>query len=403
VSGDPIFLSARAAAAELGISLQTLYAYVSRGMVRSEPVPGAREKRYRAEDIRALKGRRIEPDRPAAAADTLAWGAPILDSALTLFADSKLYFRGADAAVLARTASLEDTATLLWAAPSDPFRDNAPPPGWERTGKLIQDLSDLDPVSRASAALSLAGALDPKAYNRSAEGLCSTSARIMRICAAAVACTGWQAGPIHLTLANGWGVGKNPAAVNAIRAALVLMADHELNVSAFTVRCVASARATLYASAIAGLGALSGPRHGATTHRVAAFTAAALVRQRPEDEVADRLQRGETLPGFGHPLYPSGDPRADAMFKAMEGAPEAAPYLTSVRRLCDAARELAGVYPTCDVALATLEQAFGLPRSAAISIFAAGRTAGWMAHAIEQHDDPALIRPRARYIGPPPR
>src|SRR5690606_4133557 len=127
------YLSAREAAAELGVSLPTLYAYVSRGLVRSEPMAGERARRYRAEDVRALRERRAPPadGGPASrAASAFSYGQPVLSSAITLIADGELYYRGVRAAELARHATLETAAGILWqTADYDPFEPHNLPAG----------------------------------------------------------------------------------------------------------------------------------------------------------------------------------------------------------------------------------------------------------------------------------
>src|SRR4029078_9538796 len=113
---DDRFLTSQEAAAELGISLATLYAYASRGMLRSESVPGEpRPRRYRQEDVLRLKEKkelRKEPEK--AAPKALSWGAPVLESAITLVQDGRLYYRGRDAIALARSASVQAGAEVTW-------------------------------------------------------------------------------------------------------------------------------------------------------------------------------------------------------------------------------------------------------------------------------------------------
>src|SRR5215510_5716702 len=106
---------AREAARRLGVGLPTLYAYVSRGLVRSEADPGGRTRRYRLADIERLAARRGEGrSRARIAQAALDWGTPVLDSALTLISDGRFFYRGQDAVNLARSAALEDVALLLW-------------------------------------------------------------------------------------------------------------------------------------------------------------------------------------------------------------------------------------------------------------------------------------------------
>src|SRR5215212_8741556 len=117
----PEWLDANAATRLLDVNRATLYAYVSRGFVRSEPVPGRpRERRYAREDVERLRVRAEERRNPEKAAEhALRWGVPVLESAITLIAGGKLYYRGHDAAELARTRSLEEVAALVWTGAFD--------------------------------------------------------------------------------------------------------------------------------------------------------------------------------------------------------------------------------------------------------------------------------------------
>jgi citrate synthase len=202
-------------------------------------------------------------------------------------------------------------------------------------------------------------------------------------------------------LAAGWGL-REPAAVAAVGAALVLCADHELNVSAFTARCVASAASSPYDAVAAGLAALKGARHGGVGERVQALLAEVGERGRARRVVAERLRRGEAVPGFGHPLYPQGDPRAAALLERAAAVAPDPGRLELVDAVVAAAGDLLGERPSLDVGLVALARALALPPEAPLVLFAAGRTAGWLGHAIEEYGRGRLIRPRARYAGPPP-
>jgi citrate synthase len=388
-------LTAAEAASELGITRATLYAYVSRGLIRSEPIGGTRARRYDADDVRLLR----ERASPARAADgqgdgPLDRGVPLLDSAITLIERERVYYRGRDAAKLAETASLETVANLLWQAPGpDPFDE--PPPSLP----IVDDA--LHGMARCIALLARAQDEDPRAFNRQPAAVARTGARLVRLLAGAWIGRAPSALPIHEALAEGWGV-TDPQARGLIRAALVLHADHELNASAFTVRVVASTRASPYAAAIAGLCALQGPRHGGETARVAALL-------REIDGVGDAtlavrelVRRGEPLPGFGHPLYPKGDPRARVLLAMLGRHYGSHPAWATIAGLLAAARGIADVEPTIDVASTALARVLGLPPDAPLAIFATGRAAGWIAHVQEQYALPGLIRPRSRYVGEVP-
>ncbi|HEX3530497.1 MAG TPA: citrate synthase family protein [Thermoanaerobaculia bacterium] len=398
------FLSAQEAAAELGVTLATLYAYASRGMLRSEPVPGEpRAKRYPREDVLRLKERKeLRRDPERAAPKALHWGAPVLESAITLVENNHLYYRGHDAVVLARTWSVEEVAALIWAgkrsAAADLFAGEAPLlPGFE-----IFDRDDLSPVERCQVAVPLAGALDLSGWDLRPRAVMRTGTRILRLLAATAAgIRSTSSSPIAAVLQSGWAPGR-PEVAEALGAALILCADHELNVSAFTARCVASAAATPWDVVSAGLAALKGGKHGGYTQRVEALFREAGTAEAARETLAARLRRGEEIPGFGHTLYPDGDPRAAALLEiaaAMSQDSSAGELATS---LIEAARELIGELPNLDFGLVTLARGLGLPERTPLALFSLGRSIGWIGHALEEYALDRLIRPRAAYVGEGP-
>jgi citrate synthase len=247
----------------------------------------------------------------------------------------------------------------------------------------------------ATAAAGDAGALDTRPA-----GVAATGHHILRVLS--YAATGADPGdaPIHLALARAW---KLPArGAGLVRAALVLCADHELNVSSFTARCVASAGSHPYAVVIAGLSALEGPKHGGAGARVEAMLES-MRRSRPlRAAVSARLRRGETIDGFGHPLYRDGDPRARLLLDLLgEGYASSAEYrfiVEFVRAASAATRE----HPNLDFALAAIARVLKLPTGSPLMLFAIGRSVGWIGHALEQYATGQLIRPRAKYVGLPP-
>ena len=206
---------------------------------------------------------------------------------------------------------------------------------------------------------------------------------------------------IASTLQAGWAPGR-PEAAGPIGAALILAADHELNVSAFTARCVASANASPWDVVSAGLAALKGTRHGGHTERVEALFREAGTADGARRVLADRLRRGEPIPGCGHSLYPDGDPRGAALLEmAVEIAP-GSPEVELALAMADAYRELVREHPTIDHGLVALSRALKLPERTPLALFALGRTIGWIGHAIEQYAENKLIRPRAAYVGEMP-
>lgn len=395
------YRSARQAAAELGISLPTLYAYVSRGLIRSEGERSSRARLYRAEDIAALKARKQRRDPGKVAEAALHFGLPVLDSAISLIAGGRLYYRGRDVAALAATATIEEIAALLWtgdlAATLPAAGVELPPGSWHRLATIVAPLA---PMDRFQAVLPFAAAHDAGAYDLRPAAVQRTGIRILRLLAALAAGRPPSIDPVTRTLQQGW----SPRVAQAralLETALVLCADHELNPSTFTARCVASARSTPYAVVAGGLATLQGALHGGTCERIEALFEEAATPARAAAVVGARLRRGEILPGFGHPLYVTagGDPRAAILLDRLRAARPASRGTLLARALVDGVRALVDVQPTIDFAVVALRRALELPAGSAVAIIAIGRSTGWIAHAIEQYEDERLIRPRARYVG----
>jgi citrate synthase len=373
----PVWLSANEALGRLSVKPQTLYAYVSRGRVGVRPDPAdPRRSLYASNDVDRLVARKRR-GRAAVAAGALSWGDPVVPSAVSTVIDGRLIYRGRDAVALAQSETLESVARLLWGTPSagEPPGPTPPPPV---TGHA---------ATRIMAALARHAA-GPGRRDDAPQSLRREAAEVLELVVTALA--GPARGPAHLRLARAWRA--EGAAPDLIRRALVLTADHELNASTFTARVAASTGASLAASVLAGLCALTGPLHGGMTAQVQAFMAAAQQRG-GRAAVLARLAEGGRVPGFGHALYPAGDVRAKALLAGFEP-----PAIYA--EVAEALEGEKGVRPNIDYALAALTATCRLPPDAPFALFAAGRAAGWLAHAIEQHEVGDLIRPRARYTGP---
>ena len=364
------WLSRDEALATLGVRPQTLYAYVSRGLIeRRAETADPRRSEYRGDDILMLTKRRARGRRTASiAASAMAWGEPVIPTRISTVAHGQLIFRGRRAAELADHATLEEVAALLWDQPvatfptaagnSDAFRalaaliEGAKPILGRAPGKLAQEA--------ASAIAAIAGS-----FGAGGDG------------------------PIHERLARGWSL--DAAGTDLIRRALVLLADHELNPSTFAARVAASTGAPMAACLMAGLSTLSGPKHGGAGAALAALAAEAKANG-VDMAVARWLAAGHGLPGFGHPLYPHGDPRAAALLPLVT----LDPMLVDLR---DAVVDATDALPNIDFALLAISVAAGLHADAPFRLFAAARGVGWAAHAIEQSASGAVIRPRALYQG----
>lgn len=398
------YLSAQDAAARLGVNLATLYAYVSRGRIDSRPGPDGRTREYSASDIEHLIERK-QAGRGAAqgAAHSLAWGLPVMETRISLIRPRGHYYRGESAIALAKSgATLEETARLLWdCGDHDPFAAESPP-RWPEAIALLLRQPDVQPLERTIAALPLLALDATHAHSTDPLHRRHDAALLLRETAALLCATHPSAQPIHRVMAAHWR--KDSTGLSElVRCALVLCADHELNASSFATRVAASTGASLHTAVCAGLATLSGPHHGGQAARAHALIQNMLRERKPVDRVRERLRRGETLPGFGHTLYPEGDPRGTVLLDALRSTRPRPGKLAAIDRLVDAVQTQCGRHPNLDFALAAIASAYALNADVALAMFAAGRMAGWLAHALEQQESGSLIRPRASYVGRMPQ
>ncbi|WP_308789544.1 citrate/2-methylcitrate synthase [Polyangium mundeleinium] len=401
-------LSGPEAAALLGVKRETLYAYASRGLVRSVPSEGGRSRLYVREDLERLKARSdARRGHGPVAASALRWGEPVLSSTITTIGPEGPRYRGHAATTLAASGvPFESVAELLW---TGALPEERPP--WT----LPQDpalpasrLADLvpegaPPLATLALAVPALAARDPLRFAATEEAeLPRARALIRRLAALSALPSGARRANTALAeptitraLLVALGGKRSDRAEAALERALVLLADHELATSTFAVRVTASTGADLYACVSAGIAAVSGPKHGGACDRIEAVVAEVGRPERARAVVAARARRGDTVLELGHPFYPDGDPRTPPLLVAARAE---APRKTSVAALfalLDATKEAGHPPPSVDVGLVALCLALGLPPGAATTIFAIGRLAGWIAHALEQRRDPTLLRPRS--------
>jgi citrate synthase len=363
-----------------------------------EPRIHSRARRYSKDDVERLRRRgeeRRDPEKATTRA--LQWGLPVLESSITLIADGRLYYRGHDAAALARSRSIEEVTSLLWTGSFD----GADVSGVQLHAVAGSGSDGLPFIARAQSVLPMVGANDPTAFNLRPHAVAQTGWRIVNLLASIAAESSELESTIDATLVAHWKP-RGRRAGEVIRAALIACADHELNASAFTARCIASAGSNPYAVVTGALCALEGVRHGGATARVEAFLAELRRAKDVRRAIAERVRRGESLEGFGHPLYRDGDPRATLLLDMLGQHYAASRELAAVREAATAVADVVGERPTVDFALVAVERTLQLPRGGALTLFALGRSIGWIAHALEQYATDAPIRPRAKYVGPLP-
>jgi citrate synthase len=401
------YLTAQEAASELGISLDTLYAYVSRGLIRSEAGDGQKRSRwYPLEDVQRLKKHKGEyrhPDKVAAGA--MQAGTPVMESAITMITDDRFYYRGHDALALATTHSVEQVAALIWtgdfSAEYALFSRTPPEDMLARYRKIYPHLVGLTPLEAFHICLPLAALDDIAAYDLRPEAVAQTGARILQLLATVAVGRSHMTHGIAQTVQQGWAP-QDAQATALLATALILCADQEFNVTTFTARCVASAGSTPYAVVCSGLSALQGVKHAGQTERIEAFLRETQSPDKVRSSIASLLKRGEPIPGFGSVFYPEGDPRGKLLLELIAQAHPQSPAVLLAQRITEETYDLLGERPTIFFGLVTLAHALHLPPGGAIALFALGRTIGWIGHAIEQYSANQVIRPRARYIGPTP-
>jgi citrate synthase len=408
---DGEFLGAAEAARFLGVQRASLYAYVSRGLVRSRARGEGRERLYLRADLARLKAsrrsRRSGADREGVSG-ALHWGEPVLESSITQITAAGPVYRGRLAVDLARSGvPYESVAELLW---SGELPASAPRWCCSSLGVAPRPLASLlDETSPPLASLSLLvaalGARDPARFEVARAAVLERGRVLVVRLAASLALPLAPARAVEALETSGVAGALAVAArgradadlVRVLDQALVLIADHELNVSAFAARVAASAGADLYACLGAALAALSGPKHGGHVERIEALVAEAGTPEQARRVIHERARRGEPVPGFGHPLYPQGDPRARPLLAAARTIAGRQPTVRTLLALIEAMGEAGRPAPTIDTALVAVTAALGLPRGFGVALFAVGRAAGWVAHVLEQYEAGFLIRPRALY------
>jgi citrate synthase len=391
-------LSTAEVARRLGVRRETVYAYVSRGLLERHPASGHHQSLFAADAVARLTSRARQPGRSGALEVVVDTEITHLDPA------GRLSLRGRDAVSLARFDTFEQVAGLLWQGdPGAPWRLSSSDAAL--VGALMAALPPAATSNeRIVIALTALAGTDPRRGGRRPEDVRAAGSRILAGALAALA-PGRAPGE-ESSAARLWAVFRaddrapSPRQRAALDAALVLLADHELTASTLSARIAASAWADPYRVATAALSTLSGVLHGGATAAAAALLAEA---RSPEDAFAvleRRIAGGGPLPGFGHRVYRDRDPRADHLLARLEGLAATGDRAQVVGAVLEAAGALRLPAPNVDFGLAALADVMALGADAGSAIFTIARLAGVLAHAIEEYPHRLRFRPRARYVGP---
>lgn len=409
------YVSAQDAVRLLDVRMQTLYAYVSRGWVRSIAQPGRKERLYARADIDKVQARSLaRSGHGAVAASAMHWGEPIIPTAITQITAEGPLYRGQLATQLARSGiSFEEAAELLWSgvlgtpgqrwpryAQNERLRTFAASIAAPASNDQLMELFPMFMMQLGLLRQNAAGQPDIRETSGAARELIQTMAGCFGYASPRRAFFQLRKGQsIAEGVLGALELADSSANQEVINAALVVLADHELSPSAFAARIAASSGATLHSCLAAAACTNSGEQIGRAYSRVEQFLGGASTRNTLLRHAGNLHARSLAVPGFGHPLYPQGDPRARLLLDLVRQRAARNKRLDVIERFIADVHAQLGLFPRQELALVVLGIAMGLPRNTAGALFTLARTAGWVAHVREQRLAGTFIRPRAKFVG----
>lgn len=379
-------LTAQDAAALLGVKLDTLYAYVSRKGIRSVPDPGSSKRLYWRADVERARrgGAQRQPG----------------ESAITLYTGDDLFYRGHSVRHLTQTASFEAVAALLWGVDTaEAFTDEMPelPPAARSLARILQAER---PATKALCLFPLLEAANPRAYDLSLSGMARAGGDVLRwLCALTLGRARPTAAPIHEVFASV--LGLSPEQADLVRRVLILSADHGLETATFAVRAVASTGVSPWRLVSAGLLVMSG-RRSRIAHfgQVERIVGEVLESETPTDPVVRRVRESERLPGFQSAEAFAADARVRILHERLRTTMGSDASFERIEAAAKAARSFLGVEPTFAYFSTFVWRTVGVLQRE--GPFMLGRSAGWIAHAIEQYQAGERERAELHYRGPLP-
>ncbi|MCU1397849.1 MAG: binding domain protein excisionase family [Acidimicrobiales bacterium] len=400
-------LTTQEAAKRLGVKVETLYAYVSRGLIQRERSADGRSSFYDARAIEDLARR----GRPRQSSRSTSLNL-LIETRLTSLSPHGVRYRGLPSSDLAVTHTFEEVADWLWLGAMPDASSAAP---W--AGERIDVPVTRDLVGALRVAAAIASTRLPMADGRDARSVAVSGRRLIATLTDSLPRVGGQrvpqlmlpgtdgdrravrdsiAGRLWLRLSP---QRPQPGMLALLNATLVLLADHELAASTLAVRVAASTWADPTAVVMAGQGALSGPLHGGASVAVRAMLERA-TEIGAARAVAEVVDSGQRIPGFGHKVYVDADPRAVVLLRLLREVSGRTRVLSVVDEVHDAVRQRIDRAANVDFALASMAMIGGMPADGGEVVMGIARIAGWLAHAIEEYQEaPLRFRPRASYVG----
>ncbi|GLY00546.1 citrate synthase family protein [Actinoplanes sp. NBRC 101535] len=387
-------LTTEEVAFRLGVKPATVYAYVSRGLLTSRRNGDGKNSLFAKADVDTFVASRKRTTTPA------------IQTGITLIRDGELFYRGQDAVALARTSTFEAVINLLW---TGDLQDVPLPATFSLINLAAAVTAPLPDIARLTdrmrVIVAAAAAADPLRFDTAPTAVVAAGRQLIATMARALP-SRRMPGVMEVSTPLAeilWSrltrTAPSEASLHGLNAALILLADHDIAASTLAARVAASTRAHPYAVVGAGLAALDGPLHGVASALAYPLLAGAVGRPDPIAVFADHLRAGGPVPGFGHPLHPSGDPRAAALIDLIADGP----VRRATEDLARAVHARSGARPNVDLALAAFALHHEMSPDAGEAVFALARTAGWIAHALEEYADrPSRFRPSSTYAGRSP-
>jgi citrate synthase len=335
----------------------------------------------------------------------------------------RLLYQGYDIHDLAEHTTFAEVVFLLWRGrlPTQAERDafGAELVGEMRLPSQVLEMLKLTPpnshpMAVLRTAISMLANFDPDAENLSPEANWRKAKRLVAQVPTIIAdLHRIRSGLPVLSPDPGFGLSANflymlrgapPSQLEseAMRELMVLHADHELNASTFAARVIASTLSDMHSALSGAIAALKGSLHGGANQRVMEMLLDIPDPEMVRSYIAGMLENKKRIMGFGHRVYRTEDPRTPHLRKYSELLCRARnqEHLYEIsRRIEQAVMDAKGIYPNVDFYSATVQHAMGIPPEYFTAVFAASRTAGWIAHIMEQYADNRLIRPTSKYTG----